>query len=314
MALESKNITNALMAPKPKKKDPQYDTWTKNAEEGYKKLCTLGVKIVKEFFTERPMGVCGAAPWGALDKTKNVYKPYWEAFAQKFVNLELLGKEKTDKKGEAVHDDNGNPVMIIDPDKLKQVKEAIYMGSQQLWLDEQAKKTKGFQAYLDQLNYTMRYRLILLKNTDQKADFLAEFFGDKSRQHTMPAFVQALNLNYWANKKCKALLRKISSMDKEIERLKQTPVEDRAEWKLPEKPTIKTVAEAIQRGKLLEVVENETYYRYMANSSNFAKLPKEEREQLIDIVDIWTERLNNIQKRHEAIETLRGVIKASLLL
>lgn len=304
MTIKAKDITDALMNTQPrpngKTTTDNFKKWQAELEKGYEKLCDLGAKIVEEFFTSNPMGVCGAAPWGALPADKNIFRPEWEAFEK------TLPREIKDDKA-----------------KLKQVKEAIYMGSQEIWLDQE-KALK--EVDLSGLTYIMRNRLITLKNdytirmktktkpVTQKSDFLIDFFGDKSQNKSQQAFVQALNLNYYSHKHCGALLRKIDTMKAEIERLKNTPTEDRAEWKLPDNPTIKVIAEAMRRGLLLEVVENENYYKYMANSGNFAKLPKEEREALRDIVDKWTERLNDIEKYHEAIDTLRHVIKASMIL
>ena len=99
--------------------------------------------------------------------------------------------------------------MLEDKDNLKQVKNAIYIGSQEVWLDEEFEKDKGLKESASELSYQMRSRLTLLKNGDQKREFLISFFGNKGQNKSFNAFIQALNLNHWSHKKCKALLRKI---------------------------------------------------------------------------------------------------------
>jgi hypothetical protein len=297
MAIKPKELEQALMPkmpkrPKEKDNETAHKEWQAKAEAGYTALNKIGVEIVREYFKSNPAGVCGSAPWGKLPPDKNLFRTEWEAFVTKLLTTETLK----------------------DKNNLKQIKDAIYMGSQQIWLDAESKEDSNLKECASQITPEMKLRLILLKNGDQKRDFILGFFGDKTQKKTFPAFIQALNLNHWSHKKCKPLLRKLERLQAEIQRLKNTPVEDRSERKLPDKPTITAIRDAIRTGMLLEVVENETYYKYMANSSNFAKLSKDERKEILGIVQKWTDRLAKVEEYHEAIDTLHGVIKASILL
>lgn len=296
MAIKPKDLEQALMPkmtkrPKQKGNEEAYQQWQAKAEAGYKALNRIGMSIVKESFAN-PAGVCGSAPWGKLPADKNLFRTEWEAFVEKILT--------TDK--------------LKDKENLKQIKDAIYMGSQQIWLDAESEKDSKLKECASQITPEMKFRLILLKNGDQKKDLIVGFFGDETQKKTFPAFIQALNLNHWSHKKCKPLLRKVERLEAEIQSLKNIPVEDRSERKLPEKPTIKSVSTAIRTGMVLELLEQPGYKPYYANTMNFAKLSIAERKELASILDQWEGRLLHMKEIFDEFNMLNNIVKASIFL
>lgn len=302
MPVSAKEIEEALMPTKPKKKgnEDAYKKWQDEAKENYKKLNQLGVAIVNDFFKSNPTGICGSAPWGSLGEGKNPYHAEWATFKSKCLNTEQL-KEK---------------------DSVKQVRLAIYMGSQQIWLDNVSKNDSQFTKAIEHLTYQMKARLTLLKNklltetTDfsQKKNFLMEFFTDTTQKKSLPAFVQALNLNYWANKKCRPLLKKLKALEAKVAVLRRTPLKEREEWTLPAKPTIDAVAKAIRSGMVVELVGQPEYETFYANSGNFAKLIKEDRQELESLLAPWVNAFKSVDNIVDRIEMLHMMVKASTLM
>lgn len=295
MALKPKEIEDALMrkmSQKPKQSDEKaYKKWQEEAEAGYEKLANIGAKVVKEYFKSNPIGVCGSAPWGKLPPDKNLLREPWEAFEKAVLTTDTLK----------------------DAGSIKQVKDAIYMGSQEIWLDEEFKKEKEWKKWPSDLTYQMRFRLTLLKNGDQKKNFLLGFFRDKSQKKSLNAFIQVLNLNHWSHKKCKPLLRKIKSLEAQIEELKKRPAIDKGEKSvaLPDKPSLATIIKTAKYGSISDLLENEKYVSYISNSQHFKKLSPEDREGLLSEILAWKGLLEDMSKNMPKLEMFYHIVKAS---
>lgn len=293
MPVTGQKIEKALMPEKPKKtKDKAtYEEWQAEAEAGYKKLCQIGADIVKEYFKDNPTGVCGSAPWGKLPPEKNLLRKPWEAFVKAVLTTDALEEANS----------------------LKQVRDAIYMGSQEVWLDEEVKKDKELKRLTSQLTYEMRNRLTLLKNGEQKLKFLVGFFGDKGQKKSLPAFIQALNLNYWSHKKCKPLLRRIKGLETHIEQLenRQPIAETEKPATLPDKPSVSAVINIVKFGHLRDLVENQTYIKFISNSQHFKKLTPEAREELLSEINWWKTLCEYSPKALPILDMFYHVLKAS---
>ena len=293
MAITAQEVEKALMPKKPKKKgnDEAYKSWQDNAAAGYGNLINLGLKIVKEYFKSNAIGVCRSAPWGKLPPDKNIFRESWEAFVKEVLTTKTL-KEK---------------------DHVKQVKDSIYMGSQEVWLDEEAKKDKDLKTDLSTLTNEMKFRLTLLKNGDQKKQFLVGFFGDKRQKKTFSAFIQALNLNYWSHRKCTTLLRKITSLEAQLAELKKRKPIAKPEKKIswPDKPSLSAAINMIKHAQLREMVENEAYVKYMSNPLHFKKLTHEQREELLSEINYWKTLAEYSPKALPTLEMFHHILKAS---
>ncbi len=295
MALKLQEIEGALMpkiSEKPKRSDGKvYKKWQEELEAGYEKLNDVGVEIVKEYFKSNPIKVCGSAPWGTLPPDKNPFRSEWETLSKKLLTTDTLK----------------------DKDNLKQLKNAIYTGSQEVWLEEEVKNDKQLKKCVSELSYEMRSRLTLLKNGDQKREFLVGFFGHKGRKKTLPAFIRALNLNYWSHKKCKPLLLEITSLEAQVKELKkQQPIaEPEKEISLPDKPSLSSVINMVRHGRIRDFVEKEAYVKYMSNPQHFKKLTPAQREELMSEVNGWKEFAEYAPKALPVLDMFYYILKAS---
>lgn len=274
--ITAEDIAKTLSEAKPrprKKEDPTgYDAW--NAEAYYKTLTDLGLKIVKEYFKDKDIAIdiTAKAPWSALSGTRET-KEGAPVVLNKFANI--WKAFTTDVSKELAQN--------------KQVKDAIYMASQQLWLDKQVKEIKEAKELL----YQMKYRLIRMKNDDIKVNMLKAFYDKKTKKKNLITFVRLVNRTHYENKYCKPLLREHKKLQEQLASMKgQSKPKEKGEAEpvktaetLPEKPTIKTVIKAVKDGKIVELLTNPKYLQYVIDSKHFAK--QENSDDILMILDEW---------------------------
>ncbi|MGO9568254.1 MAG: hypothetical protein ACLP5H_12005 [Desulfomonilaceae bacterium] len=268
------------------------------AEADYKTLNKIGTQIVKDYFNKDPLDITDRKPWGGFpEKNKkgvviNKYKPFWSK-----LNTELF-KE-----------------IDAEDEKRKNIKLAIYMGSQQLWLDEQAKDLPS----LKHLTAEMKYRLIRLKNNDDKLKLLNEFFGPKTKadKTTIRAFVKRVKRCYNENKYCKQLLRDKARLEKQIEELKakgkptkkdkkgKAVVADKEPLK---KPTITSVTQAVLDDKIVEILTDMRYLQYVIDPKHFRDVNR--RNTILGILESWKGKADMYKELGQNLEAFYYAVRA----
>jgi hypothetical protein len=287
MQIKAEEIAKGLesLSVRPKKaKDPKgYNAW--NAEDFYKPINDIGVSIVKDYFKEFSTELTGKVPWSALKEKNdrgvviNKFRSKWKAFAEKVLSDKLFTK--------VVKDKDGKESTVPDVDKIKQVKDAIYMGSQQLWLYEQTKKIKE----VEKLSFEMKSKLIRLQNNDLKLTLIQYFYSKQTKKQNVITFVRLVNRTYYENKYCKQLLREKKKLEEQLstakDKGKSQSTEDKvvADVGLPTKPTIKTVVQAVKEDRIVEILTNPKYLNYVIDSKHFVKLANS--ATVLSVLDEW---------------------------